>query len=153
MYANRYIRTCINYFRNNWVFNRIDLILKSLLIKWLWTKHHCTINVIKNQWQWSEIYEAVITVILNSREIYLKNFEISMEWYNVRKKISQKLFLFFFVDRTKVLNSVNSTKSILKSTIMFKNNIFINIQNWLLIKKRLWVMRLKFVVFTRNYVN
>lgn len=83
----------------------------------------------------TESYETTNAVALNllpekSRQIYLKQYENFMKWCNTHnvKNFKEEVFLEYFQEKTKGLKSSTlwSTYSMLKSTIMVKNNIDIS---------------------------
>lgn len=113
----------------------------------------------------AEIYEAANTATLNllpekSRKIYLKQYEIFMEWCNIHKikKLKEEVLLAFFLEKAKVSKSSTlwSVYSMLKSTIMVKNNIDISKfskLNAFLKKQNVGYKAKKSAVFTREDIN
>lgn len=82
-----------------------------------------------------EIYEAANAATLNllpdkSRQMYLKQYESFMKWCDTRKAkiLNEEVFLVFFSEKAKSFKSSTlwSYYSMLKSTVMVKNNIDIS---------------------------
>ncbi|KAJ8975752.1 hypothetical protein NQ317_008107, partial [Molorchus minor] len=79
--------------------------------------------------------EAANTACLNLlsdkfRQIYLKQYESFMEWCKTRKakNLNEEVFLVYFLEKAKSFKSSTlwSIYSMLKSTVMVKNNIEIS---------------------------
>ena len=113
----------------------------------------------------AEIYEAANAATLNllpkkSRQIYLRQYDTFMEWCNMHKtkNLREEVFLAFFSEKAKIIKSSTlwSTYSMLKSTILVKNNIDISKFSKLIAflkKHNVGYQAKKSSIFTRNDVN